>query len=397
MCNDVIIVGKNYSGILGMVKSIGEAGYNCHVVSCVAEIPRFNTPDVVSRYVKSFKYAISRKDDEILDCLVENYGNNGEKKILIPTDDYSMALFDKERTRLEQFFIYPSSKNTVSISTMMDKAYQKDVARSIGLNAAKTWLIDMPDNNLLNSVNNITFPCFVKPLSSFSVGASKTYMKKCGTKSELISHLKNCESKGLQTVLIEEYIEFDHEYTIPGVAAGDCIIIPAYIEKLKTAMGTHKGVTIKGRVKDIAILDNLSQLLVAFIRRIGFEGIFDIEVFENNGVYYLNELNLRNSAAGYAVTFAGVNLPGILCDYYSGKEFDRNVHIVNDSIVFISEKPALQECVEGLISWKDFYKDLEKADVRFITEKDDPKPRKAFIRIALKTILIVSRKKIRGR
>ena len=52
----------------------------------------------------------------------------------------------------------------------------------------------------------------------------------------------------------------------------------------------------------------MDQLKV-FVKSLHFCGLFDIDFYERDGVFYFNELNLRFGASGYAVTHSGINLP----------------------------------------------------------------------------------------
>ena len=68
-------------------------------------------------------------------------------------------------------------------------------------------------------------------------------------------------------------------------------------------------------------------------------GIFDIELFESHGDFYLNEVNLRYGAAGYAVTAMGINLPGIYADYHYGRSFTFT-DTIQDGKVFVIHAEA---------------------------------------------------------
>ena len=69
MESQVVIVGKNYSTTLGIIKSVGEAGYRCGVVACVGKHPKHPSPETLSKYVDTYVYARTRDDNDIISKL----------------------------------------------------------------------------------------------------------------------------------------------------------------------------------------------------------------------------------------------------------------------------------------------------------------------------------------
>lgn len=381
---EVVIIGKNYSTSLGLIKAIGQAGYKCGIIKLVRNNYYTCTPELKSKYIHSFCYATDLNDQDVLKKILK-YRVMGKKIVLIPADDYSSSLLDRQFNILTKFFYIPNVLQTQGLVTKyMDKYLQKETARQCGINTANFWKIEIQPNNEIVIPQDIKYPCFTKPLKS--IGAPKTYIKKCINSKELKKHLNFIKESAPIEILIEEAIEVEEEYTLPGLAIGGNVYIPALLKKKEIGSGKHKGVTIIGEVIDGSNYLKLRNQLCELIRNIGFTGIFDIELLEENGKFYLNEINMRYSAAGFAVTAAGVNLPGMYIDYLIGKEISVRKYI-KSNLTFISEKAKLEDFEAGYSGWRDYKKSMRKADIHFIKDDSNFSSMVAFELLKLKTIL----------
>lgn len=151
----------------------------------------------------------------------------------------------------------------------------------------------------------INFPVFVKPVK----GSASININKVTSKEEL-EVLWNI-SKDL---IIQEFMN-GQEYGI------DCYIDmiseqPVLIflkKKIKMRAGeTDKSLSIKD--------EKLFKLIEDFVRKAGFKGIIDIDVFEVNGEYYISEVNPR-FGGGYPFAYeAGANVPKMILNNIEGRE-----------------------------------------------------------------------------
>lgn len=385
----IVIIGQNYSTSLGVIKALGEAGYRCEVAKRVYHhTPRLASPEQKSRYVDRYEYIVTGDDSLMVEKIISGFSDVSAKKILIPTDDYSTALIDRNEEEFSRHFIVPNAKGPYgSASSLMDKHYQKQIVRQFGIMAVDTSVVDCRTKETIVIPDTITYPCFIKPLAS--AGHSKSLIQKCYSKGELQKALFDiADSNGCQ-MLVEKYVDIEREYTIPGMAINGQVEIVALFEKSKTGSGNHKGVTICGKVVPANICPSVIEKLKDLIKGIGFQGIFDIELLYSNGKYYFNELNLRNGAAGYALTHSGLNFPALYVNALLGKPIQWGYLLGNLKFgkTFVNEKAALDYYLAGYCSFSEFVRTIKRADIRFITTSNDFKPFLYFLRLIILSVI----------
>ena len=146
MKNQVVVLGRNYSSVLGMIRAAGMAGYEVTVVRTVKKIPKTSgvkawmrgAPiESKSKYVKKYLYGIEPKGREIIDMLVKEFSEFQGKIILLPTDDFTASAIDLNQDLFDERFLYPNiQRKSGAIVAIMDKHKQKLVAIEAGLNVA---------------------------------------------------------------------------------------------------------------------------------------------------------------------------------------------------------------------------------------------------------------------
>ncbi len=203
-------------------------------------------------------------------------------------------------------------------------------------------------------------------------------MKKCESFEELKEHLDALAAEDKKgDVIIEEFIDIEKEYDIPGLANGSDVLIPAIIEKGII----HRGVTGSGTIMSFADkFPEIQKKLEEMIGTMGFTGLVDVELFEQNGKIYFNELNMRFGASGYALTGSGVNLPIRLLSILTkpgSRKLKKDLDVPTKT--FSSEKVIFQEFWDDSVSWKEFKKTNSEADFCFLENKEDPAPYRRFL------------------
>ena len=89
-------------------------------------------------------------------------------------------------------------------------------------------------------------------------------------------------------------------------------------EKIKMRAGeTDKSVSIKD--------NKLFELIENFVKKAGYSGIIDIDIFRINGEYYISEVNPR-FGGGYPHAYeAGVNVPKMIINNINGVENPKQI------------------------------------------------------------------------
>ena len=306
--NKVIIFGNSHHNTLGLVRSLGEKGVRpilllepCDLRFCCI---RF------SKYIAKIHYLDKLEDG--LKVLCEAYGEEAEKPIVLNAGDQSMCLLDAHYDELkEHFCIFNANGEQGRINFFMDKSNQFPVAGKCGLNLIKTWRI----KDSTNLPTDIAYPCLIKGNNSTSSG--KEMMFVCKDREELLAHLPNDGD-----CLVQEYIEKDFELDITGLSVnhGETVLIPAVVRKIRESL-TRQSDYI--RLDDVAEYPTLEvDKIKAFVRAIGYEGIFSVEMLCRQGKFYFLEINLRNDGVGYLYTAAGINYPHLWVRYNCGEQID---------------------------------------------------------------------------
>lgn len=375
----VIITGRNYVFILGIVRSIKNKEYEIIVLSTendkksfkyyLKKLIRGQSIESASKYIDCYR-VIGEDEDKIINTIIDDYSDSDEKSIIIPTDDYTLSILDNNYDRLKKSFYIPNIEHKQgSINLMLNKTNQKLLANNSGLNIAKEYKITIKDN-IIEIPEDIVYPVFVKPQSSYK--GTKDYMKKCDSKDQLLSYLNKISNVEKCPLIIEEYLDITSEYGVLGCSYDGKIFIPGIIQKIKIGKGSQKGVTLLG--KNIS-MDNYPELLLkinTFISSMKFNGLFDVEIFESNGDFYFSEVNLRSGVYGYSWTYLGANLPELFVNCVLKKDIKQG-KIIYDK-VFVNERVCLGNYKGGLVSFKEYKSDLSSADFGFIYDEEDKKP-----------------------
>lgn len=368
----VIVIGRNYTSRLGMIRALGENG---HSVTVIKTNSSKRDIDFYSKYVDKYLTAKEPNRQLLIDTIL-SLANKEEKTIIIPVDDYAASAIDEHIQDLREDFLFPNiNMEPGKITDLMDKEKQKVYAQKANLNVAESWVIT-PQNGNYIIPTSLKYPCFPKPQISFM--GNKRCMKRCNNEVELRCALDGVLAKKPNCpFIIEQYIEIEKEYATLGFSDGKNVVIPAMIQLLRDGSGAHKGVTLQGRIMPCEnFIDVISQFS-DFIRSINFIGLFDIDSYESNGVLYFNELNLRFGASGYAITASGVNLPQMFVDYIEGNEKRYDTTILKESL-FVNEKVAWEDYREGYLKHNEFIDYIKSADVLFIKSNIDIEPYKKF-------------------
>jgi len=379
----VIVTGHNYASLVTVARCLGSAGYEADVLRVGKRTGNFfkdygRFPEAKSRFV-SKHVVCGVKDPEVyVRKLVSEFAGE-DKALVIPVDDGTAEIIDSHFDTLKEHFILPCAGDRQGgVNALMDKYYQKDLAKKAGLPVPGGFSVEIK-NKTYTLPEGIAYPCFVKPELPFK--GRKAYMGKCDTPEELKKILDSAASALDCRMLIEDYVDIEKEYGVVGLAYGE-VCVPGIIEKTTVGHGSQAGVTVCGKIHDPSEYPGLAEKLKAFMKLTGFTGMFDIDLYESGGVMYFNELNVRMGGEGAGLLAAGANLPAMYADAVNGKEVDFDISA--PAVTFVNERPLASELAEGYISKKEYGKMIESAQYRCVYAEDDKEPFKEFRRLVLK-------------
>ena len=372
----VVVLGKNYSTLLGAIRGAAEQGYD---IDARYIAPRSDLGNIVksSKYVGNYVHHKKRDEEALVESLISTYANQQKEVLLIATDDYTASVLSDNYSRLSKYFLLPytGDKQDGQIVKLMDKSNQNQIAQSFGLKTAKSWCIEMVQGTY-TIPDGIVYPCFYKPLVSFEGG--KNGMKKCSTKDELIRELEKVKMLGSFSVLVQEYLEIDTEYSISGICFGNQVFLPALLRKLRVSQA-HKGTTVQGIIEKYPADEVFFQKLLKMLASLDLYSIIDVEVFRCGEQIYFNEINIRTSAVCYGIVAGGVNIPGIFTDAMFKGTLDLKEYSIQYGSIFLCDRAAWDDYNSEIISAKELKKLYSDSKYFIIRNTDDPKPESAFL------------------
>ena len=401
MPQKVVIIGHSYSSRLGIIRSVAQIG--CEIIVVVmsghdqGELLYKTKPiDCYSKYVSKVLYCARRDESAFIRLLLDKCADSQQKVILIPDSDDSVAIIDENKEILKKYFLFPHILGDIdSVHYWMNKSNQKELASSLGLNVANGKIIDIVDGRYVIP-KDVLYPCYTKPLATMNGG--KGGMRRCDNVQELSESLDYIIRHRCRTikVLLEDYKEIEQEYALLGFSDGKEVIIPGILKILALSQ-QNKGISRQGIVMPVGDLAQLMDLFQQLIIKIGFIGVFDIDFYRSEGVYYFCEINFRFGGSGYAYTKMGVNLPAMLVKHLMGDDFLDMNKSIEKTATYANERMCLADWSNQYISLKEYRSILESVDIRFVKDELDPLPEKKYEQEFRKTLIRKWLKKVYGK
>lgn len=366
----VIVLGRNCSSVLGVVRALGQAG---HTVDLIYNAFR-KDGYIVSKckYIHQYQEISIWNDDVILNVILSHCGKE-ERCVLFSTDDHTAELIGKNVELLKKYFILPEflSENTeMQMENYMRKDVQIQHAEKCGLQIAQSWVIQI-DGAVSQIPKNIPFPCFSKPL--VSVEGRKDEIGVCNSLEQLEKKIGALKEKGKRALLVQELLSIDDEYVMEGVCAKQEIVIPAVIKKTCVAQKS-KGVTLSGYLMEFTVLPEMVQQgIFQLLKEIQYIGMFDLELIVSEGKIYFGEINFRSGGPSYIYPLCGVNLPDLAVKAMMGETIEKNFKI-DLGKTFVNDKVLWEDFAAGYIGYKKFKEKYYHSDFSLVRDEDDSQP-----------------------
>ena len=382
MNRDAVLVGYNFTTILGMARLLGRSGYTVRAIRTGRPAGSFVkriglAPEARSRYIKRHEFLRVGDDNGILRLLTEDFPREQSgKAVLIPVDDMSAELIDGHYDALKPYYVMQNvGDQQGGITRLMNKELQKQLARQAGLRVAEGCTLHIRDG-CFTIPEEIVYPCFIK--SDVPMAARKRLMRICQDRKTLELALNSIAAERKDCVLlVEEYIHIEREYCIVGVCDRQKVCIPEVIEETVMGHGAHAGVTCFGRVLKPEGFRDFVEKLRKLLSGLNYQGLFTVDMMESGGKRLFCELNLRLGGSGCAVAGAGVDIVNMHAASLLGEDAVKPNAICRE-IAFIGERPLVNDLVNGYITRKE-YKDYQaKAEYCFINDPKDKGPSQAF-------------------
>lgn len=377
----VIVLSRNYSTGLGIIRSLGAAGYR---VDLIASTKKKGSSVIISssKYLNKTTEVLSPKIQgdtgaSLMEVLMEYAKCCGEKMVLFPADDFTASVVDSNRGVLDKHFLIPHTTrdSDCSIVDLMDKTMQESLAKKAGLLTPLAWRVSLKETVIIPE--DVVYPCFVKPIES--VSGRKTEMMVCWDRTQLKGQLMKMKKFfSNRSVLIQEYLHIDKEYDMSGICLDQKVIIPGIIEKIRVAE-YERGVTMSGRMLPPDILGETLERVKMLMKQCHYVGMFDVELNLCGDKIYFNEVNFRSGGPNFAYYLNGVNLPEIFVKEITGEErSSEDETITSFGKTFVYEKVVWEDYIYGYMTKRELHRCIKNADYTLLSNTDDPAPGKIF-------------------
>lgn len=358
MKKDVIVFGNDHTNSVGVIQSLGQAGYKSIGLLFGDR----------SNFVSSSKYTkgviTAKGAQECIEKLLKNLPTNNGKTPIIACCDTAALILEQNADRLKEYFVFEYATN-YSIEYLSKKENQVRLATESGFNVPKSW-------NLRDSKRipiDITYPCILKPLVSCE--GAKSDIRVCKTREELEKNLNSLAYT--KNVLLQQYINRDYEISILGcgLKSGQCVI--PVVENKLTLYPKDVGLECLANMQPLED-SPIKTSIEALIEKTGFVGLFSVEMMhcKDDNKFYFTEINLRNDGAEALVTKYGANLPlnhveNLLDLPLTEQKVFRPGYYIWDMHHFLS-------LIHGDISVTTWLKELRMSNGFMLYFKDDKKP-----------------------
>lgn len=331
--HQIVLVALEHYNPLGIIRSFGEMGINIDFVGINYKVPVASA----SMYI-GMLYQVS-SIPEAYETVLKHYGGvykeNGEKPILLFSDDDVYSLFDEHIEELQENFITANAGKNGRVIEFMDKDKIQKCAERHGLPVINTFVVkpgDVPEG--------LVYPVITKAISPLA-GAWKGDFHICENEKEL---RENMATINAEKCMIQPYIEKKTEIQYEGFSYN-------HGKGMFTGIQIANNYPIRGYYGPYMNIfppkhPDYIKKLNAMLEEIGFEGLWEIEfLVDKDGNYWFLEINFRSSPWHRAATIAGMPLA-----YYW----------IQTTLTGECPKPVVFEPFDAMVETVDYSKRVEE-------------------------------------
>ncbi|MED4689076.1 ATP-grasp domain-containing protein [Peribacillus frigoritolerans] len=274
-------------------------------------------------------FIVPRSNDEkYLDVILSICKENNIKAVLSLIDPELSLLAEYKQAFLDIGTV-PVVSDFDVVELCFDKYRMFEFLIHNGLQTVKSY-IDKEKFYCDVEAGVINYPVFVKPVK----GSASINISKVTSKEEIELLFSRFDH-----LMIQEFMdgtEFGADVYIDMISREPVAIFTK--EKIKMRAGeTDKSVSIKD--------EKLFEIIRRFVKKAGFKGIIDIDIFKVNGEYYISEVNPR-FGGGYPHAYeSGVNVPKMIISNINGLvneevigQYDQGIYMMKFNEVKIFKK-----------------------------------------------------------
>lgn len=358
MTNKIIIWGVDDFNTLGLLREYGEPQMDVFFL-----IKGKAAYACKSKYCNHYHFI--KSNDEGLNYLLENFSQEKKKPIIITSGDGIAVFIDQHKIELEKYFIIPGTSKQGLQEKYTDKNTMTQLAEEIGILCPKSTYCRWDSN-----VNDVTYPCLIKPAHQKPGHYNEFKFKICNTKAELKRVLKIVRHDS--EFILQDYIPKEKDLLVYGSRMwdGKTILAGAMIRDRWADSGSSSHGLMTKNVPTCIDIVKISN----FLDRIDYHGVFSFEYGMVGDKAYFFEVNLRNDGTSHYFYQSGANIPLAYAYSCVGEDYTQvNTEVIEDRW-FIDEVFDFENVIKGIISKKQWKADMKQATVFKYYDKNDVEP-----------------------
>lgn len=352
--NNVIVIGGTHHNSLGVIRSLGERGYNVEFINYNIG-GRFDYV-AKSKYISKYKPLTSI--EQVFPYLQQRPVEY--KEVIISCADAVTEHLNMHLEILSEKYIIPGVPKQGKMLELMDKTRMIKMVSMRGINAPVIW-------NLPTDMYRVTYPCITKCFVSSHGGKSDIVI--FYSKEELNDFLQN--NQGL---FAQAYINKKEEVQLIGCSlrGGEEVIIPGISKIIRSQPNTNTGfleyMSIDPFYKEIVEQAKL------YIRDCQYSGLFSFEIMrgKDDKIWFL-EINFRNDGNAWCVTKSGINLPVIWVKACYGEDY-KNEICSPKHLLMMPELQDFKLVLQRKVSFSLWFKDWKRTDYFMEYDRNDKVP-----------------------
>lgn len=358
MTNKIIIWGVDDFNTLGLLREYGDPQMDVFFL-----IKGKAAYACKSKYCNHYHFI--KSNDEGLNYLLENFSQEKKKPIIITSGDGIAVFIDQHKIELEKYFIIPGTSKQGLQEKYTDKNTMTQLAEEIGILCPKSIYCRWDSN-----VNDVTYPCLIKPAHQKPGHYNEFKFKICNTKAELKRVLKIVRHDS--EFILQDYIPKEKDLLVYGSRMwdGKTILAGAMIRDRWADSGSSSHGLMTKNIPTCIDIVKISN----FLDRIDYHGVFSFEYGMVGEKAYFFEVNLRNDGTSHYFYQSGANIPLAYAYSCVGEDYTQvNTEVIEDRW-FIDEVFDFENVIKGIISKKQWKADMKQATVFKYYDKNDVEP-----------------------
>ena len=306
--------------------------------------------------------------EEGLKYLTDNFKDENNKAVIINSNDLIAEFLDLHREALSKYFIVPGTSSPGLLKKMDDKAIMTSIAKELGFDVPESRECKWDSN-----IYGVKYPCLLKPTHQTLGHYNEFKFKVCKNESTLKRTLRFVRKES--TFILQQYIPKESVALVYGCRTLDGKThLAGVLEKDRfcdNGDGSH-GVLMSEFPSYIN-----SELIVRFMDKVDFYGLFSVEYLVYQGKAYFIEVNWRNDGTSHLFYQAGANMPLLWIENSFGKDCSLIPEKVVPRSMFIDEIFDEENIKKGKVSRNQWEKERAEASVFKYYDKDDLAPYEA--------------------